>query len=88
MGYPSRIKTVRPQSHLKFTEIPQPTRRKTKVWAVTAKKDGNELGEIRWLAGWRKYVFAPGYETFYDDECLAEITAFIRKAMREWRRSK
>ena len=81
MGY-----TTKP--HLKFREIPQKAKKKTRVWAILAKKDGDDLGEIRWHTGWRRYIFAPNYETYYDAECLAEIAAFLRKAMREWRASK
>lgn len=47
------------------------------------------LGEIRWHAPWRRYVFAPDRDRVFDPECLREIADFCdrhtgeRKAERQ-----
>jgi hypothetical protein len=33
----------------------------------------NVIGVIKWSGGWRRYVFFPEGETYYDHECLFEI---------------
>jgi len=41
------------------------------------------LGEVRWYAPWRRYVFAPASATVFDAGCLAEIRTFIRDRLRD-----
>ena len=41
------------------------------------------LGEIRWYAPWRRYVFAPASATLFDADCLGEVRTFIGGRMRE-----
>lgn len=44
----------------------------TKRWAVKS-TGGSFLGEIKWYAQWRRYVFWPNVRTLFDAECLVEI---------------
>lgn len=41
----------------------------------------DELGEIRWHAPWRRYVFYPNSGTLFDSSCLLEICSFIGNEM-------
>lgn len=55
---------------------------KTRVWIV-ASKDGGTLGHVHWYAAWRKYVFAPGIGSEYEQDCLRDISSFLEQATRE-----
>lgn len=61
---------------------------KTGVWDVIAKEDGIVLGQVKWFARWRKYVFHPGYNTVYELDCLSDISLFLSELMRLWRNKK
>lgn len=43
---------------------------KTQIWNV------NNLGVIKWKAGWRCYAFYPLPDSFYEEECLRDIAIF------------
>lgn len=63
---------------------------KTKIWAVISIKDADEIGEIKWNNGWRRYTFYPeeDYETYFDAECLRDIATFIEEATKSHRAGK
>ena len=44
---------------------------------------GMYLGEIRWHAPWRRYVFATYGDLLFDAQCMAEITTKILELMTE-----
>ena len=58
---------------------------KTKRWSVTATAGGPELGDIRWFAPWRKYVFQSALAIF-DEASLIEIAEFIERETRAHRK--
>ena len=56
----------------------------TKSWDVCPKASiDTPLGQIRWYAPWRRYVYYPKSETLYDAACLRDITEFLEREMRE-----
>ena len=58
---------------------PDPSKR-TKEWLVRPMADRTQvLGEVRWHAPWRRYVFRPNARTLYDGECLRELSAFCAR---------
>lgn len=54
-----------------------PKCKKTDVYLVSSNHSGDILGEIKWYAPWRRYVFHPKEETLYSHDCLEEIAQFI-----------
>jgi hypothetical protein len=48
---------------------------KTQKWLASS-TTGSVLGEVRWYAPWRRYVFYPRSETVFDAACLGELQAF------------
>ena len=44
-------------------------------------KDGVTLGIIKWNSGWRRYAFFIASGTFFDSECLKDITNYIDQLM-------
>ena len=48
------------------------------------KKDGHNIGVIRWYGAWRKYCFF-SILGIYDNKCLVEIVDFMNKLNKEWR---
>jgi hypothetical protein len=62
-----------------FEEHPVPATWKTKAWLVLG--SGNErdvIGDVRWNAHWRQYVFQPNGNTIYNPDCLEQIATFVR----------
>ncbi len=57
--------------------------KKTNVWAVFNKSKGAFLGLIRWVGGWRQYIFAPEAATYFSVSCLQDIQDFIKDRMEE-----
>lgn len=55
--------------------------KKTTIWGIWSGQPGGYIGEIRWYAHWRRYVFFPNDNTLWDASCLREITAFIDEQM-------
>lgn len=50
---------------------------KTEIWEVFNLNEDDYLGVVKWYGPWRKYVFHPGDDTFFDDECMKEISIFL-----------
>lgn len=64
--------------YLDFTEVAVPPGRKTPVWEIRSKTNGNFLGHVAWYGPWRRFVYAPFDETVkLDATCLSEIVTFI-----------
>ena len=42
-----------------------------------------ELGLVRWHGPWRRYVFYPSVETFFDADCLFTIAEFCERQTKE-----
>lgn len=53
----------------------------TSIFQVLSKKGNCLLGEIRWFAPWRRYVFEPVQNTTFDAQCLGEIQKFLQDEM-------
>lgn len=53
----------------------------TSTWTVQS-PDMN-LGLIYWHAPWRRYVFEPAAETYFDAKCMRELAYFCDKKTRE-----
>lgn len=70
------------KSYLAFVPVPVAPNRVTAIWNVTT-SEGSPLGEIRWFAPWRRYVFFPVPNTLFDSGCLKEIANFIIARMEE-----
>ena len=54
---------------------------KTRVWDVVS--GGLTLGQIKWYAPWRRYVFAPCQGSVYDSACLFELFEFCGAKTKE-----
>ncbi len=50
---------------------------KTKIYAIIAKQDGSEIGEIKWYAPWRQYAFFPYSNMVFEKTCLNDILQFL-----------
>lgn len=61
--------------HLEFELQPKPESRRTEIWTVVSQGE-YRLGEVRWYAPWRRYVFCPDVDTLYDALCLHRIATF------------
>lgn len=69
-----------PIAHGTYIEfVPQdiPEDRKTRPYLVRAKRDGAQLGIIKWYPGWRKYAFFPAGDTIFEQRCMRDIAQFI-----------
>jgi len=71
---------------IRQVEIKDP-KRKTKIYLVHSRYDGFILGRIAWYGGWRQYVFQPDTDTIWSDDCLQELTDFL-KQLKEARKKK
>lgn len=54
---------------------------KTSIWNVMSISNDGTLGQVRWWAVWRTYVFVPTPHTIYSPGCLRDISEFIESAM-------
>lgn len=63
--------------YLTFTEKPNPGR-VTAIVNVTNTAKGIYLGQIRWYAKWRAYVFYPANGMLFNAKCLADILSIVR----------
>jgi hypothetical protein len=68
--------------HIEFNRYYQDPSKKTMDIDVNNSK-GLRLGEIKWYAPWRKYIFEPrsNLQMIYDDQCLHVIGNFIQMLM-------
>ena len=57
----------------------------TKKFHVHNNQNGEQIGAISFYPMWRKYVFKPLPDTFYDAGCLKEIATFLEDQQTEWR---
>ena len=63
------------KSRLRFVEGITP-KKVTKEWSVWLHSGDVFLGEIKWYAPWRRYVFYTSPGTLYDASCLFELSMF------------
>ncbi len=49
---------------------------KTSIWDIVARRNGAELGAVRWFGRWRRYAFYPAIDTVFEQTCLREIANF------------
>ncbi len=66
---------------LTFTKLYIPER-KTEVWSVFS-IHYIFLGYIKWFGRLRQYSFYPEENTIYNQECLNDISTFVKKLMDE-----
>ena len=61
--------------------------KKTAIWNVETSREGLRLGEVRWYAPWRRYVFIPIArrltEAHFDASCLKELSDFVGARTKE-----
>lgn len=60
-----------------FTDISIDTQ-KTKRFMVNNKESNAALGEIKWYGGFRKYSFYPFPDMVFEEQCLRDITTFLK----------
>lgn len=72
---------------LEFIPMTTPPNRKTSIFKVRNQVNGSHAGMIYWYGGFRKYVFEPSSESFFDANCLREISAFLDELMNEWKQN-
>lgn len=67
-------------SYVEFIESPwdKDDGRKTSRWRLRSKTH-EFLGEVRWYAPWRRYVFYPRNDALFDANCLWDIADFVAK---------
>ncbi len=65
------------KTYIEFIEMPRmfPSERKTKVWRVQNKTHGDNLGEVKWYGGWRRYCFFP-LDAVFSGGCLRDVAVF------------
>jgi hypothetical protein len=63
---------------INFVEAGQSKSGKTKRWRVVATSGACDLGEVKWFAHWRCYVFEPNPVTVFDSKCLDAISLFCK----------
>ncbi len=81
-----RLPIVNQTGFMLFLELPRTG--VTRRIVVTTKDYLEVLGIVKWQSGWRRYVFHPEPDTFYDEICHEDLRNFLhglmfeRKAMR------
>ena len=83
MGHDARAKK-RAEQYLTFVKCRRVVGHKTDRWIVRDAK-GEALGCIWFRPQWRQYVLEPYSITFWSADCLDVVSAFLKKANREWR---
>lgn len=69
---------------LRFELIPKSARkRKLPSWYIFNETDCLPIGEIVWKFVWRCYIFEPYPDTQWNDECLDEVSNFLKLQKRE-----
>ena len=71
---------------IRILEIGRSKSGKTLIFSVINKMYKEQLGEIRWRPSYRKYAFYPIEETYYERDCLKNISDFLKEL--EERRAK
>jgi hypothetical protein len=66
-----------------FQQQPRPKDRKTDIWSVSCR--GHCLGQVRWYAQWRRYVYfvTTLHAVLLDPTCLREIADFCETKTQE-----
>lgn len=62
-----------PYVYAKFEEAGISVSGKPKIWLVKNAKSDFEIGRIRWMASWKKYVFEPAKNCIFDTNALRDI---------------
>ncbi len=52
---------------------------KTLVYDILNIKSGDQIGQVKWFANWRQYVFFPERECIFSVGCLDDIIDFTKK---------
>ena len=65
-------------TYITVVEAVQIVGHKTKRYNVLP-REGSRLGEIFWYSPWRGFVFAPTFNTIYEQVCLREIAQVCEK---------
>lgn len=68
------------EKYIGFKLKPNDGKKKTGTFEVMNLKQDISVGEIRWYGGWRKYVYYPHADTYYDPRCLELIAIFCRES--------
>lgn len=68
---------------LNIIEIPARRPRKTKIWIVRTKYDGETLGTVAWFSHWRKYAFSPASNCIFEQDCLRGLAQFMEDRTNE-----
>ncbi len=58
--------------------------RKTRVYDIISRLKGTKLGEVRWYALWRQYVFYP-HNALFDKNCLRDIADYCELKTKQYR---
>jgi hypothetical protein len=54
-----------------------PPGHKTAAWFIYTDEGNYLLGDVKWHPPWRKYTFQPEENTVFEQDCLADIVAFL-----------
>ena len=52
---------------------------KTEVWDVVSKSGNDILGQIKYFANWRQYIFEPMGKPYFSTGCMIDIINFIKE---------
>ena len=72
------------KAYLGFHKLERPKGWKTDVWEVIS-QDKDNLGYIKFRGAWRQYVFEPTIGTFWNYNCLDQISEFLKTENKKWR---
>ena len=78
--------SVGSSSHLEFTKLRLEKGKKMHKYKVRNHSLYENIGEIHWRGGWRKYVFQAEPNVDMDKGCHKQIDDFTDKLMKEWRK--
>lgn len=70
--------------YLSVRRGPADTARRTLCWTVLGAR-GDALGFVCWFPRWRQYCFEPCLDTVFNEGCLVDLAAFLRRVNREHR---
>jgi len=67
--------------HLEFIFHDYSESGKTRIYNVYNTTTNQSIGRIKWAGNFRKYAFYPENNTFYDAQCLVDISEFLKSEM-------
>jgi hypothetical protein len=74
----------RTNEHIEFRHAGQSRSKKTGIWDVrTVVGIRQRIGQVKWFAPWRRYVFIPETDTLYDEKCLKKLAEFCEAATKQ-----